>query len=168
MICICIVQRQHHSVVSCYLLLCLFCCPCWCLFMWRSSHTTLLRQAHSVRACVVACNTGLSLVLPLPSLSHTPYTPPRSHTTRPLPPPPPAPQVNRDAKEAAASASGRPKSAGSPGPRIAFDLEGFREKQLEADREAGEEGNGRDPVCVCGAGHLAMGTCHAQSAICAG
>jgi hypothetical protein len=45
-------------------------------------------------------------------------------------------QVNKDAKEAAAAASGKPK-AGSPTPRIAFDLEGFREAQLAADAEAG-------------------------------
>jgi hypothetical protein len=52
------------------------------------------------------------------------------------------PQVNKDAKEAAAAAAGKPKAAGSPGPRITFDLEGFREAQLAADEEAGE-GMGR-------------------------
>jgi hypothetical protein len=46
-------------------------------------------------------------------------------------------QVNKDAKEAAAAANGKPKVAGSPTPRITFDLEGFREAQLAADAEAG-------------------------------
>lgn len=49
-------------------------------------------------------------------------------------------QVNKDAKEAAAAASGKEKAAASPGPRITFDLEGFREAQLAADAEAGERG----------------------------